>query len=162
MKKHNVRYYLIISLKNIEVCMKYLIILCLLISNQVFSEDFRALSLERKQAFTNIEDNLERVIDSAESSEIKWDEMDLISQDLNEDIQFLKQSFPENSYNNTRARERIWSNFKDFEQRLNGLAGSINNIEKSVKNKDKRALIESWDSAGNACNACHRRYRTFW
>lgn len=142
--------------------MKYLVIVFLLLSNQVFSEDFRALSLERKQAFTNIDDNLERVIDEAESLEINWDEVDLISQDLNEDIRFLKQSFPANSYKNTRARERIWNNLEDFEKRLNGLAGSINNIDKSVKNKDRRALIESWDRAGDACNACHRRYRTFW
>lgn len=142
--------------------MKYLIIICLLFSHYAFSEDFRALSLERKQAFTNIEDNLELVIDAAEKSEINWNEIDLISQDLNDDIRFLKQSFPANSYKNTRARERIWSNLEDFEKRFNGLAGSIEKIDESIKNKDKRAVIENWDEAGNACNACHRRYRTFW
>lgn len=142
--------------------MKYIIIFTLLFSSQVFSEDFRALSLERRQAFTNIEDNLDQVINKAEAKDIDWQEILLISQDLNEDILFLKQSFPNKSFKNTRARERIWNNLEDFENRFTELAGTIENIDKAVKKKNKRGVIESWDEAGDTCNACHRRYRTFW
>lgn len=142
--------------------MKYIIIFTLLFSSQVFSEDFRALSLERRQAFTNIEDNLDQVINKAEAKDIDWQEILLISQDLNEDILFLKQSFPNKSFKNTRARERIWKNLEDFENRFTELAGTIENIDKAVKKKNKRGVIESWDEAGDTCNACHRRYRTFW
>jgi cytochrome c556 len=139
-----------------------MIIFCLLFSSQVYSEDFRALSLERRQAFTNIEDNLDLVIDKAEEKEINWEEMLLISQDLNEEILFLKQSFPNKSYKNTRARERIWNNLEDFEKRFTELAVKIENIDSGVKKKNRRSVIESWDEAGDTCNACHRRYRTFW
>jgi len=144
--------------------MKYIIVFCLLFSGHAFSEDedFRALSLERRQAFTNIEDNLDLIIDNAEAAEINWQKILLISQDLNEDILFLKQSFPEKSHKNTRARERIWNNLKDFKERFSSLKSSIDNIEKSVKKKNRRGVIESWDEAGDTCNACHRRYRTFW
>ncbi len=142
--------------------MKYLIVICLLFSHHVFSEYFKAISLERKQTFTNIEDNLDLLIDAAEISEINWDEMSLISQDLNDDICFLKNSFPINSYRNTRARERILNNLEDFKNRFDRLAGPINNIRKSIKNKNKREIIESWDKENGACNAYHRRYRAFW
>lgn len=142
--------------------MKYIIIFAVLLSSQVYSEDFRALSLERREAFTNIEDNLDLVIDRAEKKEVNWQEMKLISQDLNEDILFLKQSFPNQSYKNTRARERIWNNLEDFEKRFTELADKIDNIDNGIKNKNRRKVIESWDEAGDTCNACHRRYRTFW
>jgi len=134
----------------------------LLTSTFVYSESFKALSLERKQAFTNIEDNLDLIIDNAEVDELDWSTLVLISQDLNEDIKFLKQSFPHKSFENTRARERIWSNLEDFEQRFSELESAVHNISHSIEKKDKRQVIENWDAAGDTCNACHRRYRTFW
>jgi len=143
--------------------MKFLAVFIFLISSTlVYSENYRALSLERKQAFTNIEDNLDLIIKNSEVDELNWNELTLISQDLNDDIRFLKQSFPLNSFKNTRARERIWSNIDDFKQRFSELESTVSNISESVKNKNQKNIIESWDAAGNTCNACHRRYRTFW
>jgi cytochrome c556 len=143
--------------------MKFITICIFLISSTlVYAENYRALSLERKQAFTNIEDNLDLIIENSEVDDLNWNDLELISQDLNDDIRFLKQSFPPNSFKNTRARERIWSNLDDFKQRFSELENTVSNISESVKNKNQRNIIENWDAAGNTCNACHRRYRTFW
>lgn len=120
------------------------------------------LIVERQQSYNNLDERLDTLIDLAETKNVNWTKVDLLTTDLVEDISFIKTAFPKGSTEKSRARPRIWDNMEDFNERLNELNQSILAAKKASDNKDGRALIEAWDNADDTCNSCHRRYREFW
>lgn len=143
---------------------KLLLPLCLLsFSFATSAERFSPLSLERQQSFTNIENNLDELEKLLEDRDYDVKSVRLLAGDLSEDINYLTSTaFEQPTFEKSRARERIWSNFEDFKSRLEVLQKSIDGINNNVSGDDMGFVLNEIDAAYSTCNACHRRYRTFW
>jgi len=126
------------------------------------AESARPVSLERKQAFTNIDDGIAAIEDQLDADKPDWTVISNMTSDLQQDAQYLSTAFEKKSYKDSRARERIWDNYTDFDRRLSVLTRSLNDLQSFVADKNKRGVEVAWDAADSTCNACHRRYRTFW
>jgi cytochrome c556 len=59
----------------------------------------------------------------------------------------------------TRAREGIWTNKADFDQKAHDLQQAAVNLEMAAMSGDKAETMKAAIAVGKACGACHDEYR---
>ncbi len=59
----------------------------------------------------------------------------------------------------TKAREGIWTNMADFDQKARDLHDAAVNLESAAKSGDRAMTMQAAVSVGKACGACHDEFR---
>jgi cytochrome c556 len=59
----------------------------------------------------------------------------------------------------TKARDGIWTNMADFQQKAQNLHDAAVNLVAAAKTGDKPMTMQAAVSVGKACGACHDEYR---
>jgi cytochrome c556 len=59
----------------------------------------------------------------------------------------------------TKARDGIWTNMSDFQQKAQNLHDAAVNLVAAAKTGDKPMTMQAAVSVGKACGACHDEYR---
>lgn len=60
---------------------------------------------------------------------------------------------------NTRARQEIWSNRADFEQKAADFRAAVTRMADAAAANNMTEGSRQWDAAWRSCNACHAAYR---
>lgn len=59
----------------------------------------------------------------------------------------------------TKAREGIWTNKSDFDNKANDLVKAATDMAAAAKTGDKSATLKAAAGVGKACGACHDQFR---
>lgn len=59
----------------------------------------------------------------------------------------------------TDARKEIWTNYPDFERRLNELVSASEQLASAAAGAPSEAFAQQVEIVGEICKQCHRRYR---
>jgi len=59
----------------------------------------------------------------------------------------------------TRAKEDIWTNFKDFRSKYDNLVKQTGMLASVSAGGDKAKMIEQFKHTAAACKACHKKYK---
>lgn len=79
---------------------------------------------------------------------------------LNSIAQNVDTLFPEDSdFGETDAKEEIWSNWDKFKEAAEHLSDETGAFEKAVESKDEKAIGKGFKKLGEACKACHKKFR---
>ena len=60
---------------------------------------------------------------------------------------------------NTRARQEVWSNRADFEQKAADFRTAVTRMADAAAANNMTEGSRQWDMAWRSCNACHTAYR---
>ena len=60
---------------------------------------------------------------------------------------------------NTRARQEVWSNRADFEQKAAAFRTAITRMADAAAANNMAEGSQQWSAAWQSCNACHTAYR---
>lgn len=79
---------------------------------------------------------------------------------LNDLAKMVPTMFPEGSdFGETDAKEAIWSNKKDFNQKAQNLVKRSEVLLQSIQNDQRSQVKGDVAQLGKACKACHKKYR---
>jgi cytochrome c556 len=59
----------------------------------------------------------------------------------------------------TAAKPDIWANFDDFQSKLNGLIDESKALSEVSKTADEAKMTAQFKKLGEACKACHDKYK---
>ncbi len=59
----------------------------------------------------------------------------------------------------TKAREGIWTNMSDFDQKAKDLQMAAQNLEMAAMSGDQSATLKAAGMVGKACGSCHDEFR---
>ena len=72
----------------------------------------------------------------------------------------VETSFPEDSdFGETDAKETIWSNKDDFNQKAKALVKASEALLKPLESNDTSMALKQMDDIGQSCKSCHKKYR---
>lgn len=60
---------------------------------------------------------------------------------------------------NTKARDSIWTNMSDFEQKAQALNMEAQNLEMVAMSGDRSATLQAIGKVGKACGNCHDQFK---
>lgn len=84
-----------------------------------------------------------------------------IAQNLTNSAMLVKKLFPEGSdFGETSAKEAIWENPEDFQQKVKQLESSTQAFLTAVSSNQKQSiLMEKYKDIGSNCKSCHKKYK---
>jgi cytochrome c556 len=73
----------------------------------------------------------------------------------------IVEGFPSDSQTGapTKAKPEIWQNFEDFKSKAATLAEVTAKFAETTRSGDQAAVAAGLGEVGNACKACHEKYR---
>jgi len=79
---------------------------------------------------------------------------------LNDMAKMVAGAFPEDSdFGETDAKEAIWTNKDDFNQKAQELVKTSDMMLKLIQNNDRENAKKQVTELGQACKSCHKKYR---
>ena len=80
---------------------------------------------------------------------------------LHEVSMMFTSAFPEGSdFGETRAKEKIWSDWKGFEMAAKKNQDAIADLVKAAESKDVAGVGDAMGAVGKTCKGCHKEYRS--
>jgi cytochrome c556 len=70
-----------------------------------------------------------------------------------------KRFFPEGSDKDTKAKPEIWQNRADFDSKMDHMIAEVAKLPAVVRSGDMAAFKKQVGETGQACKACHDKYR---
>ena len=70
-----------------------------------------------------------------------------------------KRFFPEGSDKDTKAKPEIWQNRADFDSKMDHMIEEVGKLPAVVRSGDMAAFRKQVGETGQACKACHDKYR---
>jgi cytochrome c556 len=67
--------------------------------------------------------------------------------------------FPEGSDKDTKAKPEIWQNRSDFDSKMDHMIAEAGKLPALVRSGDMAAFKKQVGETGQACKACHDKYR---
>jgi len=67
--------------------------------------------------------------------------------------------FPEGSDKDTKAKPEIWQNRADFDSKMDHMIAEAGKLPAVVRSGDMAAFKKQVGETGQACKACHDKYR---
>jgi len=67
--------------------------------------------------------------------------------------------FPEGSDKDTKAKPEIWQNRADFDSKMDHMVAEAGKLPQVVRSGDMAAFKKQVGETGQACKACHDKYR---
>ena len=116
----------------------------------------------RQQAFSNIEQQLEKAEDTLDGKETNWGEITAIATKLQSASETLKHSFPQGSQTDSKASEKIWQDPEQFQQLMTKMDQGFIELYQASEQQNPSMAEEAIDSAQDTCRSCHRNYRSRW
>jgi cytochrome c556 len=79
---------------------------------------------------------------------------------LKDTAEMVAGAFPEDSdFGETDAKEEIWNNKDDFNQKAQGLVKASHVMLNMILTEDLQKAKKQIDAIGLSCKACHKKYR---
>tara|TARA_Y100001968_G_C19224608_1_gene651447 strand:- start:200 stop:652 length:453 start_codon:yes stop_codon:yes gene_type:complete len=66
---------------------------------------------------------------------------------------------PKSGGDNTRAKEKIWANINDFNNKMLSMEAAASSLLKSISEADIILARKAFRGVGKTCSSCHKLYR---
>ncbi len=121
------------------------------VTNEAAIEQRQAAFKEIKAAVADVKDALKgKDFEAAESS----------AQSILSNARQVTELFPAGSFEgDTRAKEKIWDNLSDFQERQQNLVINAEQLVTASQSQDAGELKSAFKTLSKDCKGCHRKYR---
>jgi len=145
---------------------KAIFIASILLSSVVFSgQEIQSSTFieKRVDAFEAIESDLKSLKRQLKNQPVSTGKIKLLTKSIKQNSKILPEAFaPGTHKGDTRARERIWSNQKDFVARLNTLQNHAVALDDAAQTENSEDILNALKALPGDCRSCHMRYRELW
>ncbi|MCS5559845.1 MAG: cytochrome c [Oceanospirillaceae bacterium] len=131
------------------------LILVILVSNLSYADSPQVE--QRQQLFEQLDEAMDELEFLLEVD--AWSEAGELSNSLYTEFAVMSSLFPESTRGEGRAKNKLWSNWDDFSDRLMGLRTKLNHFSKLTTSADTGTLTAAYDDLKRSCKGCHRQYR---
>jgi len=116
-------------------------------------------AIERRQAdFKEMKDTVVKIKDAIKAKDLPA--VESAAGTILANAKELTGLFPEGSYEgDTRAKEKIWENLDDFQERQQSLISHAEALITASQGDDIKAVKTAFKTMSKDCKGCHMRYR---
>lgn len=114
----------------------------------------------RQDSFGELKQSLKRIGRELKEEQPDWASLAVDADRAKELTRWLHHAFPQGSAAGSRAKERIWDDWSDFNSRLTRLSDATEGLAVAGMERDRQRLAGRLEEATGTCRGCHMEYRS--